>query len=275
VFFGSGSDPTVGLSPWFLAGGTGIDTAWDYDDQAAIGSLLAKSSKQRKDYFITSKVPAGDHSPGVPGIIGACSEDPNVSLKYVNDTLNQLGVSYVDLVLLHAPCSSFDPPVSDPTKSDNALWQGLVQAKALGLTRAIGVSNYNSKQLMSLEGPTPAVNQGPLSITGFWGKPGHDDATIAYCAANNIVFESYGSLRGCPFADKQLAAIASAHKKSASQVCMRWVLQHGAVIAAGTGSNATTAPAYSAENLDIFDFTLSAVRVVFYLFSRFFCGSIP
>jgi diketogulonate reductase-like aldo/keto reductase len=251
----------VGLDPWFVAGGHGIDTGWDYDDQAAIGGILAKSSKTRGDYFITSKVPAGDHNPGTPGIIGACNEDPNVSLKYINDTLKQLGVSFVDLVLLHAPCASFDPPVPDPTKSDNALWQGLVRAKALGLTRAIGVSNYNSTQLMSLKGPKPAVNQAPLSILGFWGKPAHDDATIAYCAANGIVYESYGSLRGCPFTDKQLLSIASTHEKSASQVCMRWVLQHGAILAAGTGSNGTTAPEYSAENLGIFDFTLSAVSV--------------
>lgn len=189
---------------------------------------------------------------------GACSTDPDVSLKYVNDTLKQLGVTYIDLVLLHAPCSSFDPPVPNPTASDKAQWQGLVQAKALGLTRAIGVSNYNATQLASLS-PKPAVNQAPLSILPFWGKDTHNDATRSYCAANGIVYESYGSLRGCPFADKQLAAIASAHNKSASQVCLRWVLQKGAAIAAGTGSNATTAPAYAKENLDIFDFTLSTV----------------
>jgi diketogulonate reductase-like aldo/keto reductase len=93
--------------------------------------------------------------PGQPGVPGACNADPAVSLKYVNESLQQLGLEQVDLVLLHAPCSSADPAVPDPAKSNDALWQGLVRAKELGWTRAIGVSNYNSEQLQSLQGSQP------------------------------------------------------------------------------------------------------------------------
>merc|ERR1719272_2333581 len=78
---------------------------------------------------------------------------------------------------------------------------------------------------------------------------------------HSITPQSYGSLRGCPFNDPRLSTIAKAHSVSESQVCMRWVLQRGAVIAAGTGSNATTAPEYARENLGIFDFTLSFVEM--------------
>ena len=58
-----GSDPKVGLSSWLDAGGVGIDTANDYNDQNVIGDILnpyiAKQGLQRSDFFITTKVPAG------------------------------------------------------------------------------------------------------------------------------------------------------------------------------------------------------------------------
>jgi diketogulonate reductase-like aldo/keto reductase len=253
-----GSDPKVGLPSWFKSGGVGIDTAFDYDNQADIASLLQAAQKPRASYFLTSKVPAGDHMPGQPGISGSCAADPNASLAYVKASLQQLGVAQIDLVLLHSSCANADPPVPDYVASDNALWRGLTQAKSLGLVRAIGVSNFNEAQLKTLEGPPPAVNQIGLSILPFWGKPtGHDEATLTYCAAHGITAQSYGGLRGCPFGDPRLATIAQAHDHTESQVCLRWVLQRGAVLASGTGSNASTAPQYARENLGIFDFALS------------------
>lgn len=81
--------------------------------------------------------------------------------------------------------------------------------------------------------------------------------TIAYCKKNGIVYEAYGALKGCPWSDARLAAIASSHKKSIAQVCLRWVIQSGAIIAAGTGSNTSTVGDYAKENLDVYGFELS------------------
>jgi 2,5-diketo-D-gluconate reductase A len=78
------------------------------------------------------------------------------------------------------------------------------------------------------------------------------------CQEHGIVYESYGAMRGCPFSDPSLGAIAKSLKVSPAQVCLRWALQRGATIASGTGSNATTAASYAKENLAIFDFELSA-----------------
>lgn len=159
------------------------------------------------------------------------------------------------------PCHS---PITPLHTTHTAVTQGLIQAKKMGLTRAIGVSNFGVAQLESLKGSseTPAVNQIPLSIVPFWGSTvGHDDALLTYCADHTIVPQSYGSLRGCPFTDARLVGIAAAHKVTPSQACMRWVLQRGAVLAAGTGSNSTTAPQYSRENIGIFDFALTAAEM--------------
>ena len=79
-----------------------------------------------------------------------------------------------------------------------------------------------------------------------------------FTTQNKIVYESYGAMKGCPFTDKKIAAIAASHKKSVAQVCLRWVLDRGAIIASGTGSEATAAAGYAKENLDIFDFALTA-----------------
>eukprot|EP01052_Picozoa_sp_SAG31_P032032 SAG31_NODE_3467_length_4242_cov_1.967415_4_plen_205_part_00 len=188
---------------------------------------LAKTGKKRSDFFITTKIPAGFGGPA------ACKADPAVALTTVKQNLEQLNVSYVDLVLLHKPC---------PTAAqNNALWKGLMTAKAEGLTRAIGVSNYKSPQLEALEGETPSVNQCLMSVSL------HDDKTISYCQRNNITYEAYEAMRTCPFHNTKALAIAAAHSASVAQVCLRWIAQRGAVMAVGTGSNSSTAANYAKE----------------------------
>lgn len=250
-----GSLPSVGLPSWLSAGGVGIDTAYDYMDQYQIKKIL--ESVKRDSVFITTKIPAG---------LGRkqddCGTDPNVALQYVKEDIQELGVKQVDLVLLHAPCDfSKHHKVENATASDNALWAGLKMALDQGLTRAIGVSNYDHTHLAALSGDVPSVNQCQLSIAGSFGQKGHDDATIKYCQDHGIVYESYGALKGCPFSDSHLGAIADQHNKSVAQVCLRWTLQRGAVVAAGTGANATSAAAYAKENLDIFSFELDSAEM--------------
>ena len=89
----------------------------------------------------------------------------------------------------------------------------------------------------------------------------HDDDTIGYCQANGIVYESYQAMKGCPFTNPALTAIATKHGKSAAQVCLRWVLDRGCISATGTGLDATKAAAYAKENLGIYDFALTPDEV--------------
>ena len=75
----------------------------------------------------------------------------------------------------------------------------------------------------------------------------HDDETIAYCQSKGIVYEAYGTMRGCPFTDPDVLAIAKEHNVSASQVCLRWVLERGCISAAGTGSDPSTVVEYASR----------------------------
>lgn len=89
----------------------------------------------------------------------------------------------------------------------------------------------------------------------------HNDKTIAYCQQHNITYEAYGTMKGCPFTDPTILKTAAAHNVSAAQVCLRWVLDRGCVLAVGTGSNTTTVPAYTKEDLDVLKFALTADEI--------------
>jgi 2,5-diketo-D-gluconate reductase A len=149
-------------------------------------------------------------------------------------------------VLLHAPCKS------DATNAK--LWQGMEQALALNLTRAIGVSNFGKAALgalLSAATVKPAVNQCQMSMAD------QEDEMLSFCAEHGIVFEAYAAMRGCPFGDAQVRRIAAAHGVGVSQVCLRWVLQKGAAMAVGLGDNATLMPEYAKADLDVYGFALS------------------
>ena len=107
-----GSDPSVGVVPWLTHGGSGIDTAWDYFDQPAVGKGIVDSGVDRSDVFVLTKVPP---------VFDA--------MKKVKADLRQLGLDQADLILLHNPT----------TKASNAkLYAQLEEALAQGLTRARG-----------------------------------------------------------------------------------------------------------------------------------------
>jgi diketogulonate reductase-like aldo/keto reductase len=255
-----GSDPAVGLKPWLIEARpvmgserVGIDTAWDYKDQNVIGSILKATTTARDSVFLTTKIPTGF------GNATDCKPDPDMVVRYMKENLSQLGVDKVDLALLHHPCPGRNqPPGSEPT-IDGALWKGLLQAQQAGMVTSIGVSNYNAAQLAAVDwGPTkPAVNQCHLSI----GKA--DDATIEYCLKNGIAYEAYGTMRTC-YGQKftpDLEKIAAAHSVGVAQVCLRWVLQRGAIMAIGTGSDAVHIQNYTKEDLNLFGFELTDVEM--------------
>ena len=313
-----GSKPSVGLEPWLDSGGVGIDTAFDYQDQTDIKTIIA--TRPRTSYFVTTKLPAGF------GNSSDCDADASIPTRYVAENLKELGLTYVDLVLLHAPCKFKHP--FDGAKRDLALWSGMQTVLAANLTRSIGVSNYDTKDLTAIAsvGVKPAVNQcvrplphpsilathassqpvrvatasplypchscqqstsacdhclAPLSLPRlppssprlihlrFSSRIGrcrmtiksHDDATIAYCKANGIVYEGYDVMKGCPFTDSTVTTIATAHNVSAAQVCLRWMLEKEVIMATGTGADPQTAAQYAKEDLDIYDFKLSAEEI--------------
>jgi len=224
-------------------------------DQMDINNVIHNTYKPtptRDSLFITTKVPAGfgnstDCLPGQAGIDSA--------VNYVHENLRELGVTQVDLVLVHRPCQS--KQTHDIKGSNQALWDGMLEVLKQNLTRAIGISNYEPADIEALDfrGVVPAVNQ------FSWSLQGHNDKQVAYCLEKGILPESYHTMKGCPFDNDTVKKIAAAHSVSAAQVCLRYILEKGGAIAAGTGSDSAKAPVYAKENLDIYGFSLTADEV--------------
>ena len=259
-----GSDPNVGVSPWIAASSTlfgqpltGIDTAFDYNDQPAIANQLAAAGAAgaRARVFITTKIPGAAFLNQDPKIVCPSNDFRACALAAVKTDLKLLAIEHADLVLLH------DPGLANETATSAALWQGLQDALEQGLARAIGVSNFAPSQLQSLvDNPStrvvPAVNQISMGVGG--ARP---ESTLAWCAQHNVTVEAYWVLKDCPYSDATLVSVAKAHNASTAAVCVAWVLARNVVVAAGTGADATTVAQYTREDLGATTVVLTATEV--------------
>jgi len=165
----------------------GLDTALTYTDrqQAEVGAAVRESGIPREEIFVTSKIPC---CPSEFTKSLCLLAKRNATENALHD-LKVLGLSYVDLLLVHWPCSSFDETV----KAYRAL-EPLVKS---GKARAIGISNFNSSAVEALLPRVkvkPAVNQCGYSIGGhseatqLWGR---DDATRQTCRKHAVHDSAY------------------------------------------------------------------------------------
>ena len=230
------SMPIVGLGTWELndtveavqsalaLGYMMVDTSSDYGTQPGVGRALRGSGIKREDYYVVTKV-----------------EQDDDSYVRAQQNLDELGLPYADLMLIHRP-----PKVG----VGEQLWEGLIQSRRDGLVTDIGVSNYSIEQIQKLgdhTGEVPVVNQ--IEWTPF----GHDMQMLHFCQENGIVLQAYSPLtRGERLDDPTLERIAGGHHKLPTQVLVRWNLQLGVVPIAKAGTKE-----HQSENIDVFDFDLS------------------
>ena len=207
-----------------------IDTAQKYGTERGVGEGIRASGVARADIFLTTKVTheylrAADFERSAEGC------------------LKNLGVDYVDLLLVHWPNAEI--PLAETMGA-------LGRQKQRGLTRHVGVANFNLAMLDDAIAlcPEPIVNL----QTEF--HPYIDPVTVhAGCVARGIVLTGYCPLgRGMLIDDPVLAEIAKSIGRTAAQVALRWQLQHEGVAPLPRSSN----PGRIAENLALFDFSLTA-----------------
>lgn len=223
---------------WIRIGGIGIDTALIYRDQPKVREGIATAGISASAVFITTKVPCGTYE---------------VVSKSIQDSLDQLGVSMVNLTLIHA----FPNPQIACLRSLGAsikdTWRALVDAKRAGKTRNIGVSSFSKQDLTELQSygcELPSVNQCSLSVGH------HDDETMQHCDKLGIVYQSYSPLCGgfsgssCKHGNvmtlPEVKKIAEAHKVSPAQVALKWIVQQGRPLAVASSSQK-----YMEEDLDL------------------------
>ncbi len=209
-----------------------FDTAQMYGNEAEVGDVLAASGLARDELCITTKVHPDNFA-----------EDR--FLPSVEASLKALKVEQVDVLLLHWP----------PIEADVAPSLRLLEnARAAGLTRAIGVSNYSSTMMRRAR----EIVSGEIVINQVEFHPLlNQDKLMAAAAETGIPLGSYCSVaRGEIFKYPIFAGIGSLYGKSAAQVALRWILQKGIPI-----NTMSTKRENIAANFQVMDFILSSIHM--------------
>jgi 2,5-diketo-D-gluconate reductase A len=231
--------PLLGFGTWQMHGKTAyqavrdaleagyrhLDTATVYGNQAEVGRALKESGVPRDQVFVTTKLP--------PDRAGK-------ERATIEESLEALGVDAIDLWLIHWP-----PRRGRSTQ----LWQALIAARDAGLTRSIGVSNYDAElidELIAETGERPAVNQ------IRFGPSLYDARVLAEHRDRGIVVEGYSPFKTTNLYDPVLTGIATAHGVDPARVVLRWHVQHEIVVIPKSKT-----PERIARNADLDGFTLT------------------
>jgi len=210
------------------AGYRHIDTARKYGSERGVGEGIRAARIPRSELFITTKV-SHEHL------------RPDDFARSVEASLNELGLDYVDLLLVHWPNPEI--PLRDTMPA-------LAKAKRDGLTRHIGVANFT----VALVEEALRLCPEPLMTDQVEHHPYLDQSKLKdACRRDGLILTAHCPLgRGRLMQDVTLTAIGRRHGKSAAQVALRWAIQQG-VVPIPRSSN----PQRIAENVDIFDFALT------------------
>lgn len=266
------SIPMLGLGTWLSkpgevekavefalkAGYRHLDCAAMYGNEVEVGAGIKSSGVPREEIFVTSKLWNTKHH--LEDIEGACRK-----------TLADLGLTYLDLYLIHGPIAFArgDAPWPmdsdgnmrlDTTVSPTETYLGMEKLVKLGLVRSIGVSNFNTVQIADILAKCsikPVTNQVEC----------HPYLNVAklkeFCEARDIPLTAYSPL-GCPdrpwakpddvqlLEDPKLKTIGAKYNKSPAQVLLRWSLQRGVIVIPKS-----VTPSRIEENAAVFDFALT------------------
>ncbi|WP_145542152.1 2,5-didehydrogluconate reductase DkgB [Yersinia alsatica] len=183
-----------------------IDTAQIYENEAAVGQAIAESGIKRDELFITTKIWIANLAAGklIPSL---------------QASLQKLKTDYVDLTLIHWPSPNDEVSVAE-------FMAELVQAKELGLTRQIGISNFTidlMKQAIAAVGAEAiATNQIELSPLLQNRK------VVKFAQEQGIAITSYMTLAyGKALDEPIIKAIAEKHAATPAQVILSWAMQLG------------------------------------------------
>ena len=212
------------------AGYRSIDTAAVYGNEEGVGRAIAESGLQREDLFVTTK-------------LWNDRQGYDSTLQAFEESLDRLGLEYVDLYLIHWPVPGQDKYVET--------WKAFEKLHADGRAKAIGVSNFQIAHLRRLFEETdvvPALNQIEL-------HPNLQQPELrAFHAEHGIVTEAWSPLgrNNGLLDDPVLTSLAEKYGKTPAQIVLRWHVQLGNV----TIPKSVT-PSRIRENIEVFDFELA------------------
>jgi diketogulonate reductase-like aldo/keto reductase len=236
--------PAIGLGTYSLDGFNGtasvlgaieigyrlLDSAFNYENEGAVGAAVRRSGLERGELLVTSKLPGRHHR----------YDD---ALTTVEESVLRMGLDAIDIYLIHWPNPLEDHYVE--------AWRALIEARDRGLVRYIGVSNFLPEHIERLReetGELPALNQ--IELHPYFPQT----EQLAYHRANDIITESWSPLgRGSDLlTNPVIADIAIEHGVSPAQAILAWHVHVGAVPIPKSRSVERLR-----ENFDIFDVSLT------------------
>lgn len=212
-----------------------IDTAAIYQNEESVGQAIRESGIPREEIFVTTKLWNEFHG-------------FDEALQAYQDSLDRLGLEYVDLFLIHWPMPRHGKFIET--------YKALEQLYEEGRVRAIGVSNFeieHLEQIIQSCSIVPAVNQ--VEIHPYLSQKD----LIAFCKRYDIQIQAWSPLmKGrAALEDDTIVEIANRHGKSPAQVILRWHLQNGVAVIPKS-----VTPSRIQENIQVFDFTLTENEMV-------------
>lgn len=230
VFQTPDGEATSQAVTWALqAGYRHIDTAMIYGNEQSVGEGLRRSGVDRRDVFLTTKLWNDDIRAGR-------------AKEAFKESLDRLGVDYLDLYLIHWPAKGWQQA-----------WEDMEELYTQRRVRAIGVCNFQKHhldELHTISGTKPAVDQIESSPQFV------NDDLIDYCHGTlRVDVEAYSPLGGTGgnlLADPRLKAMAERYDRSPAQIVLRWHLQRGVIVIPKS-----THKERIEQNAQVFDFELS------------------
>jgi len=220
--------PKVGFGTWQIKAGEDaynavknalevgyrhIDTAQGYGNEKSVGRAIKDSGIPRDQIFVTSKLESH-------------IKDYDKAKKAFDQTLEKLGMAYIDLFIIHAPWP-WNEMGKDCSEGNVEAYRALEDAYKAGKAKAIGVSNFEVEHLQNIldnNNIVPHVNQ----IGYFIGID--QSNIIEFCRKNSVFIEAYSPLGiGFLLENKTIQNIAKKYSKSPAQICIRYLLQKGVV----------------------------------------------
>ena len=235
--------PAIGLGTYSLDGDAGttaiieatrlgyrlLDSAFNYENEGAVGAAVRRSGLARDELVVTSKLPGRHHR----------FEEATTTIE---ESVLRMGLDSIDLYLIHWPNPLEDHYVE--------AWRALIAARDRGLVGHIGVSNFLPEHVERLRretGELPEVNQ--IEVHPYFPQ----DEALAYHRENGIITESWSPLgRGSDLLQNPIIAeVAAAHGVTPAQAILAWHVRRGAVPIPKSRDLER-----QRENLDVFELTL-------------------
>lgn len=224
-------EATAAVAKALEVGYRSIDTAMIYKNEKGVGKAIAQSSVPREELFITTKVWNSD-------------QGYENTLRAFDESLERLGLDYVDLYLIHWPTPKFDQYVET--------YKALEKLYHDGRVKAIGVCNFEIEHLERILNEcevVPVLNQ--VECHPYLAQ----NELKEFCAKHNIFVEAWSPLDqgGEVLQDEVIQNIAKSYSKSPAQVVLRWHLQNNTIVIPKS-----VTPSRIEENFQVFDFELSS-----------------